>query len=379
MSLNHKTLSEAKVYAKLCIQAQLVPYVASSPGMGKSSMFATIAKELNLKMIDIRLAQEDPTCLNGFPDVSTGRSKYLPPELFPLQTKDVLPLKPEFKGMHKDYREALATRNKETIEAFQSKYCYAGWFVFFDELPSAPRAVQAACYKIILDRLIGQHALHEKCYLGAAGNLKTDNAIVNELGTALRSRIIHIHVASDSKGYINYAIKSEYDLRITTFLAYKNTAVNNFNDFNANSSDETFCCERTWEFADRLLKQFSTNQAEPIKDEYVDLLCGTLGSTAIEFAAYTAAFKDLPTFSAIINDPMNTAIPDKPAVKFLLMGMLVGNATMDNIDVIMDYVSRFSKEYGFVFVKMLWSKNDEFLSNTKVENLFMQVADMMMA
>lgn len=378
MSLNRKTLSQAKDYAMFCLKAKLVPYVASSPGMGKSSMFAAIAKELNLKMIDIRLAQEDPTTINGFPNVDNGRSKYLPPELFPLHTKDVLPLKPEHKGKANDYRTALTSRDNKVLEQFQATYCYAGWLVFFDELPSAPRAVQAACFKILLDRLIGQHPLHEKCYLAAAGNLSTDNAIVNELSTPLRSRIIHIHIESNAKDYINYAIKSDYDLRITTFLAYKNTAVNNFQEFNNNSSDETFCCERTWEFADRLIKQFSPNQSEPIKDEYVDLLCGTLGSTAIEFAAYTAAFKDLPTFSEIINNPTNTVIPEKPAVKFLLMGMLVGNATMDNIDSIMDYVSRFSKEYGFVFVKMLWAKDDQFLSNTKVENLFIQVANLMM-
>lgn len=227
--------------------------------------------------------------------------------------------------------------------------------------------------------MIGQTKLHPNCHLAAAGNLLDDNAIVNEMGTALRSRMIHIHIDSDAKDYINYTVRSNYDPRITTFLAYKNDAVNNFKQFNTNSSDETFCCERTWEFADKILKKLGGSTSQPVDDNYTDLLCGTLGSTAIEFVAYTAAFKDLPTFEQIMSSPESVSIPDKAAVKYLLMGMLVGNATMDNIDTIMTYVDRFSKEYGFVFVKMLWSKDGEFLENAKVENLFIQVSDMLMA
>lgn len=377
-ALVRQTLKTAQTYSAVCIAAGLTPYVAGSPGLGKSAMFAKICKEQNLKMIDIRLAQEDPTTINGFPSLENGRSRYLPPEIFPLTGKDVLPLKPEHAGKVAEYREALATKDAAVIEKFQKDFCYAGWLVFFDELPSAPRSVQAAAYKIILDRMIGQTKIHPNCHLAAAGNLMDDNAIVNEMGTALRSRMVHIHVETDAKDYINYTVRAKYDPRITSFLAYKNTAVNNFKQFNANSADETFCCERTWEFADKLLKQFSPVNDQPIDDFYTDLLCGTLGSTAIEFVAYTQAFKDLPSFAEIMHNPTGCKIPEKEAVQYLLMGMLAGNATMENVDTIMTYVQRFQEEYGFICVKMLWGKSDAFLDNPKVEEMFIKAGDMML-
>lgn len=233
-------------------------------------------------------------------------------------------------------------------------------------------------YKIILDRLIDNTPLHDRCYLAAAGNLATDNAIVNEIGTALRSRMVHIHVESNPDDYIKLASKLGVDTRIISYLAYKKDVVNNFDKFNSGSADETFACERTWEFASDILKCISSNQASPIDDEWADLLAGTVGSVAYEFVTFTHAFKDLPTIEEILKNPTTAMIPDKPAVRWLLTGMLVGHAKMDNIDVLMDYINRLPKEFIFVAVKMLWGKADEFLSNPKVEAAFSEIGDLLL-
>jgi len=58
------SLSDAYQMVRDCFFAKLVPMVTGSPGMGKSSMLHAVAEELNLKIIDIRLAQCDPTDLN---------------------------------------------------------------------------------------------------------------------------------------------------------------------------------------------------------------------------------------------------------------------------------------------------------------------------
>lgn len=58
------SLFTASKMAREVLRSGLVPAVFSSPGIGKSSMFADIALESNLEVIDIRLAQEDPTTLN---------------------------------------------------------------------------------------------------------------------------------------------------------------------------------------------------------------------------------------------------------------------------------------------------------------------------
>jgi len=47
------------------LRAQLVPILTASPGLGKSDIARQIAKARNLKFIDFRLAQADPTDLNA--------------------------------------------------------------------------------------------------------------------------------------------------------------------------------------------------------------------------------------------------------------------------------------------------------------------------
>ncbi|ARM71077.1 hypothetical protein pVco5_089 [Vibrio phage pVco-5] len=240
------------------------------------------------------------------------------------------------------------------------------------------RTLSNTRYKIILDRLIGNTPLHENCFLAAAGNLLTDGAIVNEIGTALRSRMIHIHVESTPDQYIELAAtKLKLDRRIISYLAYQKKNVNNFAQFQNGSSDETFACERTWEFVSDILAQVAPNQESPVPAEWTNLLAGTVGSTAAEFVTFTEAFKDLPTFADIIKDPKGAMIPNKAPVMWLLTGMLVGNADLTNLDEIMDYVNRLPREFQFVTVKMLWGKDDEFLTNSKVEKTFDQIGDLL--
>jgi MoxR-like ATPase len=46
------------------LKASLVPMVVGSPGCGKSAIVHQIAEQYNLKLIDLRLSQCDPTDLN---------------------------------------------------------------------------------------------------------------------------------------------------------------------------------------------------------------------------------------------------------------------------------------------------------------------------
>lgn len=58
------SLKQATEFAFQVLKANLVPFITSSPGLGKSAAVRQLAKRFNLKLIDVRLAQEDPTCLN---------------------------------------------------------------------------------------------------------------------------------------------------------------------------------------------------------------------------------------------------------------------------------------------------------------------------
>lgn len=62
--LNKVSLPTAAKYTIATLKAGLVPFIASSPGAGKSAMVHAIAKDRNLLVVDIRLSQEDPTTIN---------------------------------------------------------------------------------------------------------------------------------------------------------------------------------------------------------------------------------------------------------------------------------------------------------------------------
>ena len=343
--LQQVSLKQATEFAFQTLKANLVPFLSSSPGLGKSAAVRQLAKRFNLKLIDVRLAEEDPTCLSGFPTVVDGRSTYAPPVRFPLQGDPI----PEG---------------------------YSGFLLFFDEINSAPRSVVSAAYKIVLDRMIGQEHLHDKVRIIAAGNLSTDNAIVNDMGTAMRSRMVHIHVTTHAENWLDYAAKDGFDTRVVSYLNYQSSKINNFRGFEG-SSDETFACERTWEFVSKILKANYPDETKPVPADVAPLLAGTVGSTAYEFVTYTEAFKDLPTIQQVLANPCGCALPVAPAVRYLMTGMLVGNTTMDNADKIATYVDRLPKEFAMVFIKLLWGKSDKFLSVPKVAELLDKVADIL--
>ena len=343
--LQQVSLKQATEFAFQTLKANLVPFLSSSPGIGKSAAVHQLAKRFNLKVIDIRLAQEDPTALGGFPSIVNGRSTYAPPERFPLEG-DKIP-----DG-------------------------YKGWLIFFDEINSAPRSVVSAAYKIVLDRMIGEKHLHPNVRMIAAGNLATDNAIVNEMGTAMRSRVVHIHVTTHSDNWLDFAAKAGFDSRVVSYLHYQANKINSFKQFGS-SSDETFACERTWEFVSKILKANYPDETKPVPADVAPLLAGTVGSTAYEFVTYTEAFKDLPTIQQVLANPCGCALPVAPAVRYLMTGMLVGNTTMDNADKIATYVDRLPKEFAMVFIKLLWGKSDKFLNVPKVAELLDKVADIL--
>jgi hypothetical protein len=210
MSLINITAQEAPTQLWHVMSRGLTPMLTSSPGLGKSSIAKQIASNHNLKVIDLRLSQCDVTDLNGFPMISDDRKKasYTPMDTFPLET-DELP-----DG-------------------------YDGWLLLLDEINSAAKAVQASAYKLVLDHEVGLNKLHPKVYKMAAGNLKSDGAIVNDLSTAMQSRMVHFGLSLDVDAWVDWATKAGIDFRV---IAYINWKPEKLQAFDPNHSDRTFPC-----------------------------------------------------------------------------------------------------------------------------------------
>jgi hypothetical protein len=296
-----------------CLKARLVPMLTGSPGIGKSSIVYDIANEYNLDVIDMRLSQCDPTDLLGFPRVDGDKASYAPMNTFPLESDSL----PEGKS---------------------------GWLLFLDEFNSAPMAVQAAAYKLTLDRMVGLHKLHPNVVVMCAGNLQTDNAIVNRLSTAMQSRLVHLELSTDFEAWLEWAHANHIDTRITSYIEFK---PNNLYQFSPEHNDRTFACPRTWEFVSKLISNW-----KEIDKSKLALIAGTVSEgVAREFIAFCREFEQLPKISSIIANPKDAPVPSEPSTRYAVAGAVGAHMNTDNAAKLMEYVDRLPPEFQHITLR----------------------------
>jgi hypothetical protein len=304
LTLNFNQTKEA---CKRALKARLVPYVKGSPGLGKSAMAGEIANEWNLELIDIRLSATEPSDQTGLPGYTeNGKATYKPFDLWPLEN-DPLPE--------------------------QKK----GWLILLDELPSAPLAVIASAYKMVLDKAVGQKNLHERVMIMCAGNLESDNAIVNDIGTAMNSRLIHLTLHVDPQDTVKYMASAGYDHRITGFLSFDPEAVHRFDP---ESADDTFPCSRTWEFVSKMIKDSSQ-----LDDIHMALIAGAVGTpTAYDFDAFCAYYGELPSLNEILAAPSVVPVKNEPGVHWACVTQVAHYMTPENAAPMAEFLSRFGPD-----------------------------------
>lgn len=323
------TISQAIPIITDAIKAKLVAMLVGSPGIGKSQVVYAIAKEYNLFVIDLRLSQCDPTDLMGFPHIIGTRAGYAPMNTFP-------------------------------IEGDEIPAGYSGWLLFMDEFNSAVPAVQAAAYKIVLDKMVGIYHLHKNVAIVCAGNLESDNAIVQPMSTALQSRLLHLELIVDTKELIDHANDKHWDPRITSFLEFK---PGNAYTFTPDHTDKTYACPRTWEFADRILKTVA-----PGAKHLLAMLAGTVSEgIAREFMGFCKVHADLPKIAKIITDPLGQRVPDEPSIRYALAGSISHNADMDNLGALVKYVKRMPMEFQVFALKGAVRRNNKLMAHPAIQ------------
>lgn len=318
------SLAQARQAVITAMEANVVPMLLSSPGLGKSSMIKQVAKDVGLTFIDVRFAGMMPEDLNGFPVVVENEQG----------VKD--------KAMYVNFSDIFPTEDTPIPTGSN------GWIVLLDELPSANEQVLAASYRLILDREVGNgKKLHPNCFLVAAGNKLTDNALVNSMGSALHSRICTLDIILNQKETLEYFIEAGYHPLVVAYLhAYKNQ-IHSFDAKKAKNT--TFPCPRTWEMVSRIMFTYGANTDNIIMNGIAKaLIQGCVGTTAaVEFAAFCVIHKDLPSFKEVIGNPQGCKIPDSLAQKYAMMVSIVSNLNDDNsatankeVKAAVDYIMR---------------------------------------
>jgi hypothetical protein len=306
-----KASNITKVVNKLIVQ-KLPVFIWGAPGIGKSSIVKSIAKEQGLEFLDLRLSLLDPTDLKGIPffNPETNEGVWAKPSF--------LPSKPDSKGI-----------------------------LFLDEINTAPPAVQASAYQLILDRKVGEYELPEGWSIVAAGNRETDRGVVYKMPPPLANRFVHFEMDVDFDDWKTWAYKAKIESSIVSYLAYDKSMLFTFD---ATSNEKSFATPRSWEYVDSIIK--SGIETELI----LDSISGAVGrEAAVGYLSFRKVMKDLPDLGSILNGTLTELKEEDPKVMIALAIGLV-NVLLDNPDKLaLDNVLKFSLlipgEFSIMLVK----------------------------
>ena len=166
--------------------------------------------------------------------------------------------------------------------------------LFLDELNSAPPAVQAAAYQLILNRRIGKYKLPDNVVLIAAGNRESDKGVTYRMPTPLANRFIHLEMRADFTSWQNWAVDKGIHKDVVGYLSF---AKHDLYDFDSKSLSRAFATPRSWSFVSDLLNDDDTDA-----DTLHNLISGSIGEgLAIKFSAHRKTSGKLPHPSAILD------------------------------------------------------------------------------
>lgn len=233
------------------------------PGIGKSEVVSEITDELGGLMIDLHMAQMEPTDIRGIPyfNKDNGKMDWAPPVDLP--------------------DEELASQ-------------YPVIVLFLDEMNSAPPAVQAAGYQLILNRRVGKYKLPDNVVIVAAGNRESDKGVTYRMPMPLANRFVHIEMRPDFASWQNWAVNKNIHQDVVGYLSF---AKQDLYDFDSKSSSKAFATPRSWCFVSDLLDDNDTDT-----DTLYNLVAGAVGEgLAVKFMAHRKVAGRMPEPSDILS------------------------------------------------------------------------------
>lgn len=267
------TINELVPRLKRCMSVKLPAFLWAGPGVGKSSIIRQIAIEMGGTCVDMRLSQMSPTDIIGIPyfDRNDNVMRFAPPSRLPKMYKN---------------KEGVYAKDQPII------------ILFLDEMNSAPPAVQAAAYELVLDRRCGEYELPDNVRVMAAGNRESDRGVTYRLATPLANRMLHFDLKVDFESWLDWALETAQHPDV---VAYLTTFKAKLFDFDPNSASKSFPTPRTWEFVSKLL--YTNTEDNPMSDSEIrTLVAASVGAgEAVTYMNFLKVGKNLPKPSDILS------------------------------------------------------------------------------
>ena len=228
------------------------------PGIGKSDIVKQIGDDLGREVIDVRLALWEPTDIKGIPYYNSdlGKMTWAPPAELPVDSDSTA-------------------------------------IIFLDELNSAPPAVQAAAYQLILNRRVGTYVLPKGVDVVAAGNREGDRGVTYRMPAPLANRFVHLEAKVDFDDWQDWATLNKIHPEVVGYVGF---AKQDLYDFDPKSPSKAFATPRSWSFVSDLLNDDDTDT-----DTLHNLIAGAVGDgLAVKFMAHRKIAGRLPKAEDIL-------------------------------------------------------------------------------
>lgn len=250
---------QAKKSIRKSIQKRRPAFLWGPPGIGKSDLVKQIGDELGREVIDVRLALWEPTDIKGIPyyNADQGKMVWAPPAELPVN----------------DDSNAI---------------------IFLDELNSAPPAVQAAAYQLILNRRVGTYELPKNVDVVAAGNREGDRGVTYRMPAPLANRFVHLEMKVDFDDWQEWAVTNTIHPEVVGYVGF---AKQDLYDFDPKSASKAFATPRSWSFVSDLLEDDDTDV-----DTLHNLIAGAVGDgLATKFMAHRKIAGRMPKAEDILD------------------------------------------------------------------------------
>ena len=303
--------SEVTESLSAMVKQKIPAFLWGPPGIGKSSIVRQIAEAEGIGFIDLRLSLMDPTDLKGIPfyDKSEHSALWAPPAFLPREGSGVL---------------------------------------FLDELNSAPPAVQASAYQLILDRRVGEYELPKGWAIVAAGNRENDRGVVYRMPAPLANRFVHLEMEVNVDDWRDWAYAAGMDERVIAFIGYKNEELFTFD---ATQNEKSFATPRSWEFVHNILQSGMREQL------LLDAIGGAIGrERAVEFLAFSKVMHRLPDLDAILKEGRGEYPADVDVLYALgagLVSKVLSDPSQEKIDNLLRYSVDLQSEFAVMIVQDL--------------------------
>ena len=256
------TSREARAGILQCFNKKRPLFLWGPPGIGKSELIAGITNDLGGHMIDLRLAQMEPTDIRGIPYFNKDRAVM-------------------------DWAPPIDLPDAEMA----SKYPII--VLFLDEMNSAAPAVQATAYQLVLNRRVGKYVLPDNVVIVAAGNRESDKGVTYRMPAPLANRFVHLEMRVDYESWEAWAVENRVHKDVVGYIGF---AKGDLYDFDPKSATRSFATPRSWSFVSELLDD---NMSE---STLTDLIAGTVGEgLALKFMAHRKVAGQMPKPSDILD------------------------------------------------------------------------------